>query len=183
MKKPHDRQAADKEAQPQEETVETVQAEEAETPMEDPAGQLKAAEEKRDEYLDMAQRVQAEFDNFRRRNQSVRAEAYEDGARAFIRTILPVVDNLERALQTESADQALKEGVDMVLKQMVGAMEKRGVSVIDRRGEKFDPNLEDAVVTGDASEGEPGTVCQVFQKGYRMGDFVLRHAMVKVIAE
>lgn len=144
---------------------------------------LSQAESKRDEYLDMAQRVQAEFDNFRRRNQYVRQEAYEDGARAFIKTILPVVDNLERALSVESADNALKEGVQMVHKQLMDVLDKRGVSVIDRKGERFDPNLEDAVVQGDPSEGEPGTVCTVLQKGYKLGDFVLRHAMVKVIAE
>ena len=144
---------------------------------------LAQAERQRDEYLDMAQRVQAEFDNFRRRNQYVRQEAYEDGARAFIKTILPVVDNLERASSVESTDSALKEGVQKVLKQLLDVLEKRGVSVIDRKGERFDPNLEDAVVQGDPSEGEPGTVCEVLQKGYKLGDFVLRHAMVKVIAE
>lgn len=145
--------------------------------------QLEEAVAQRDEYLNMAQRVQADFENFRRRNNAVRAEAYEDGARAFIKTILPVMDNLERALAAESQDNALHEGVSMVYRQLQEALEKRGVAVIDRAGEKFDPNLENAVMQGDASEGEPGTVCAVLQKGYRMGDFVLRHAMVRVVAE
>ncbi len=150
---------------------------------EDLSARLLEAETKRDEYLDMAQRVQAEFDNFRRRNQQVRSEAYEDGARAFIKTVLPVVDNLERALTAETSDAAMLEGVQLVCKQLLETLEKRGVTVIDRKGERFDPNLEDAVVQGDASEGEPGTVSQVLLKGYKMGDHVLRHAMVKVIAE
>ena len=90
---------------------------------------------------------------------------------------------MERALAAESNDQALKEGVTLVYRQLSDVLEKRGVTVIDRTGEKFDPALENAVMQGTADEGEPGTVCAVLQKGYRMGDFVLRHAMVKVVAE
>lgn len=153
------------------------------TEIDDLQKQLEAAKKQSDEYLNMAQRVQADFENFRRRNNAVRADAYEDGARAFIKTILPVMDNLERALAAESADTALHEGVSMVHRQLSEALEKRGVTVIDCAGEKFDPRLEDAVMQADASEGEPGTVCLVLQKGYQLGDVVLRHAMVKVVAE
>ena len=180
----------------------TPEAEAPETPIPEPAddgaqeaqeaspadvealqAQLEAAQKQSEEYLNMAQRVQADFENFRRRNNSVRAEAFEDGAREFIKTILPVMDNLERALAAESSDEALKEGVGMVHRQLTDALEKRGVTVIDRQGEKFDPALENAVMQGTADEGEPGTVCAVLQKGYKMGDFVLRHAMVKVVQE
>ena len=153
------------------------------TEIDDLQKQLEAAKKQSDEYLNMAQRVQADFENFRRRNNAVRADAYEDGARAFIKTILPVMDNLARALAAESADAALHEGVSMVHRQLSEALEKRGVTVIDCAGEKFDPRLEDAVMQADASEGEPGTVCLVLQKGYQLGDVVLRHAMVKVVAE
>ena len=153
------------------------------TEIDDLQKQLEAAKKQSDEYLNMAQRVQADFENFRRRNNAVRADAYEDGARAFIKTILPVMDNLERALAAKSADAALHEGVSMVHRQLSEALEKRGVTVIDCAGEKFDPRLEDAVMQADASEGEPGTVCLVLQKGYQLGDVVLRHAMVKVVAE
>ena len=153
------------------------------TEIDDLQKHLEAAKKQSDEYLNMAQRVQADFENFRRRNNAVRADAYEDGARAFIKTILPVMDNLERALAAESADAALHEGVSMVHRQLSEALEKRGVTVIDCAGEKFDPRLEDAVMQADASEGEPGTVCLVLQKGYQLGDVVLRHAMVKVVAE
>ncbi len=149
----------------------------------DAGKELADALRQRDEYLDMAQRVQADFDNFRKRNASARAEAYEDGAREMIKLILPVVDNLERALEAPSEDDKLKEGVSMTLKQLLGALEKRGVTVIDRKGEKFDPRLENAVMQADKSAGEPGTVCQVLQKGYKMGDHVLRHAMVQVVEE
>lgn len=144
---------------------------------------LEASRQKAEEYLNLAQRVQADFDNFRRRNQSVRADAFEDGAREFIKLLLPVVDNLERALASESTDEALHTGVAMVYKQLSDVFEKRGVTVIDRLGEKFDPNLENAVMQGTHDEGEKGCVCAVLQKGYKLGDVVLRHAMVKVVAD
>ena len=156
-----------------------VDAPAEETPADDP---LKAAQAQAEEYLNLAQRVQADFDNFRRRNQSVRADAFEDGARELVKTLLPVVDNLERALAAESTDDTLKAGVAMVYKQLMDVLSKRGVEVIDRPGEVFDPNLETAVLQGTEDDGEKGTVCQVLQKGYRMGDKVIRHAMVKVVA-
>lgn len=146
---------------------------------------LDAAQKKADEYLALAQRVQADFDNFRRRNQSVRHDAYEEGARAFAATLLPVLDNLERALASaqDTEDVKLKEGVDMVLRQMVDCFTKRGITAIERKGEKFDPALENAVMQGTSEDGEPGTVCEVLQKGYQMEGAVLRHAMVKVVPE
>ena len=167
------------------ETEEAAQAPAEEEAAEAADGEkaLKEAQAKAEEYLDMAQRVQADFDNCRRRTRATRAEAFEDGAREFIKGLLPVVDNLERALAQESADEGLMTGVRLVYRQLMEALEKRGVTVIDRKGEKFDPNLENAVLQGTPEEGEPGTVCAVLQKGYKMGDAVLRHAMVKVVAE
>ena len=170
-----------KQEQPAEEPVETQEATEETEKEENEA--LKKAQAQAEEYLDMAQRVQADFENYRRRTKATRAEAFEDGAREFIKNLLPVVDNFERALAQESTDEALMTGVRMVYKQLTEALEKRGVTPIDRLGEKFDPALENAVMQGSAEEGEPGTVCAVLQKGYKMGDAVLRHAMVKVVAE
>ena len=146
---------------------------------------LAAAQAQRDEYLGMAQRVQADFDNFRRRNQNIRKEAFDDGARTLVVSLLPVVDNLERAIDAakESPDSSLREGVEMVFRQFFEVLQKRGVQPIHRLGERFDPNLENAVLQGAAGDGEPGTVCEVCQKGYQMGDAVLRHAMVKVVPE
>ena len=149
------------------------------------AEELAAAIAKQEEYLNMAQRVQADFDNFRRRNQNVRKEAFDEGARAFAVTLLPVIDNLERAIAAaqNSSDESLRSGVEMVYRQLCEAFEKRGITAIDRKGEKFDPNLENAVMQGTPEDGEPGTVCEVFQKGYQMEGMVLRHAMVKVVPE
>ena len=147
--------------------------------------ELEAAEEKAAEYLAMAQRVQADFENFRRRNESVRSDSFAEGKRDVAAAMLPVLDNLERAAEAaeKSPDEALKNGVNLVLKQMNDVYQKLSVTPINRLGEKFDPNLENAVLQGTEDEGEPGTVCQVLQKGYMMGDRVLRHAMVKVVPE
>lgn len=177
-------EAASAEEAMQEAEEEREQETAQEAPSETDAA-LAAAIAKQEEYLQMAQRVQADFENFRRRNQNVRKEAFDDGARAFATTLLPVIDNLERALAAAAAspDESLRSGVEMVLRQMNEAFEKRGIIPIDRLGEKFDPNLENAVMQGELDEGEPGSVCAVLQKGYQMEGAVLRHAMVKVVPE
>ena len=186
----------EQQVKPEENTAENVAEQDAapEAPAEeeeakaeeDPAQKaLDEANAKAAEYLQLAQRVQADFENFRRRNESVRADAYADGRKDVAAAMLPVLDNLERAVEAAagSQDEALKNGVEMVLKQMSDAYEKLGVKPIDRKLEKFDPNLENAILQGTEDEGEPGTVCQVLQKGYMIGDRVLRHAMVKVVPE
>ena len=96
-----------------------------------------------------------------------------------------MIDNLERAIAAaqNSSDESLRSGVEMVYRQLCEAFEKRGITTIDRKGEKFDPNLENAVMQGTTEDGEPGTVCEVFQKGYQMEGMVIRHAMVKVVPE
>ena len=164
-------------------------AEEAPQPeevQEDPAAKaLEEATAKAAEYLALAQRVQADFENYRRRNESVRADAYADGRREAAEIMLPVLDNLERAVEAaaDSSSDALRSGVEMVLKQMTDAYQRMNVKPIDCLGQKFDPNLENAILQGTEEDGEPGTVCQVLQKGYMIGDKVLRHAMVKVVPE
>ena len=165
------------------EAQETEQAQEAAPAVS--AEELAAAVAKQEEYLNMAQRVQADFENFRRRNQNVRKEAFDEGARAFATTLLPVIDNMERAIAAaqNSSGESLRSGVEMVYRQLCEAFEKRGITTIDRKGEKFDPNLENAVMQGTPEDGEPGTVCEVFQKGYQLEGMVLRHAMVKVVPE
>ena len=143
------------------------------------------AQKKADEYLGLAQRVQADFDNYRRRNQTLRHDAYEEGTRSFATTLLPVLDNFERALNAakDTSDPALRDGIQMVQRQMCDAFDKRGIKPISRKGEKFDPTLENAVLQGTAEDGEPGTVCEVLQKGYELEGAVLRHAMVKVVPD
>lgn len=154
------------------------------------AAQLEKAEAEREEYLNLAQRVQADFDNYRRRNQQVRADAIADGAAEVLTQLLPVLDNLERAAEAaQKAGQdatieqtaAMRDGVELVLRQLRDALGKFGVAEINRLGEPFDPELENAVLQGTPEEGEPGSVSEVFQKGYQTPQKVLRHAMVKVV--
>ena len=167
-----------------EETPEVVEeiAENAVNPLEEAVA---AAEAKAEEYLTLAQRVQADFDNFRRRNESVRADAYAEGQRSVATAMLAILDNLERAADASSTSDidALRSGIELTLRQMRDAYTKLDVQPIDRLGEVFDPSLESAVLQGSPDEGEPGTVCAVLQKGYTMGKSVLRYAMVKVVPE
>ena len=136
-----------------------------------------------DEYLDLAQRKQAEFANYRRRTEGVRQEAFDDGRRDAIDKLLPIIDNLERALAAAGeGEDGLKAGVEMVLRQTKETFAKMGVEEIDPLGQPFDAELHNAVMQGSEDEGEPGTVCLVLQKGYKLGNRVIRHAMVKVVA-
>lgn len=160
---------------PAEETVDTAALQQ----------QLEAANAKVEEYLTLAQRVQADFENFRRRNESVRADAFAEGQRTVATAMLNVLDNLERAVDANATADigALRSGIELTLRQMRDAYAKLDVQSIDRLGEVFDPNLESAVLQGTEGEGEPGTVCAVLQKGYTMGNHVLRYAMVKVVPD
>ena len=166
----------------QEQVQSEEQAQETVVDVEALAKELEATKAQRDEYLDLVQRKQAEFANYRRRTESVRAEAYDDGRRDAIDKLLPVVDNLERALSAAGEESSLKSGVEMVLRQTLDILAKMGVETIDPMGQPFDAELHNAVMQGSEDEGEPGTVCMVLQKGYKLGSRVIRHAMVKVVA-
>jgi len=145
---------------------------------------LQKAEAERDEYLRIAQRTKADFMNYKRLNVSAKADAYDDGVRDALCEMLPTVDNLERALEAaKKAGEAgaLTEGVEMTLRQLMSALEKLGLTEIPALGEAFDPECHNAVVC--CPGGEPGTVQEVFQKGYRARGRNIRCAMVKVAAE
>ncbi|MDD3242170.1 MAG: nucleotide exchange factor GrpE [Eubacteriales bacterium] len=140
---------------------------------------LNKAEAKRDEYLSTAQRLQAEFDNFRRRNQGIYKDAFNDGVADTVLKMLPVLDNMERALNAQSGEAELRKGVEMICRQMSQALQAAGVEEIPAHGEAFDPTRHDAVMQEESQE-ESGTVTGVLQKGYKMGEKVLRPSMVKV---
>ena len=176
---------AEQAQQPEQPETQQAQPEggEAEVDVKALQAELEKAKAQSDEYLDLAQRKQAEFANYRRRTEGVRAEAFDDGRREAIGQLLPIVDNLERALAAAGEEEnALKSGVEMVLRQTRDALTKMGVEEIDPQGQPFDAELMNAVMQGTADEGEPGTVCMVLQKGYKLGERVIRHAMVKVVA-
>ena len=145
---------------------------------------LETAVAQRDEYLDSLRRTQADFQNFKRRNQTARADGYEDGVREAIAAMLPSIDNLERAL--DAADKAgvndgLTDGVRMTLTTLLDGLKRFGFEEVPSLGEQFDPEKHNAVMreVGD----EPGKILEVFQKGYRVKDKIIRYAMVKVCAE
>ena len=136
-----------------------------------------------EEYLDTAKRIKAEFENFKKRNETIRSDSYNDGKAAAALEFIPVLDNLERAESTFSdADEAQKQGIELIVKQMKDALGKLGVEEILAENEKFDPNLHQAVMqTEKTDELESGYISQVLMKGYRIGDKVLRYAMVAVV--
>ena len=145
---------------------------------------LETAVAQRDEYLDSLRRTQADFQNFKRRNQTARADGYEDGVREALAAILPSIDNLERAL--DAADKAgvsdgVTDGVQMTLTTLMDSLKRFGFEEVPSLGEQFDPELHNAVMR-EAGE-EPGKILEVFQKGYKVKDKIIRYAMVKVCAE
>lgn len=136
----------------------------------------KELEESKDKYL----RLMAEYDNFRKRSAKERLELSATVKGNTIGEILPVFDNFERALAAETEDTNYKAGVEMIFKQFGDMLTKLGVEIIDPIGQTFDPNIANAVnQIEDENLGE-NEVAQVFQKGYKIGDKVIRYAMVVV---
>ena len=148
---------------------EYVQPEETEEPEE---------ASKEEEYLQLAQRIQADFDNYRKRNASLRADAMADGKAEAVKSFL------ERALQTERENGTagtLMEGLEMVLKQMAQALKELGVEEIEAQGLPFDPACHNAVMQVPCTEEQkPGTVAAVFAKGYKIDGRIIRYSMVQV---
>lgn len=161
-----------------EETTETVEVEQPEV---DELAKVKAdLEEMENKYL----RVQAEMANIQKRNAKEREDAAKFRAQSLATELLPVIDNLERALAIEVTDEqgkSLKKGIEMVMETFKTALENEGIEVIDPLNEPFDPNFHQAIQTVPVEEGQPSeTVVQVFQKGYDLKGRVLRPAMVIV---
>lgn len=127
-----------------------------------------------DKYL----RMIAEYDNFRKRSAKEKEGAYADAYSDALSAILPVIDNLERALMF-SEGEALTEGVKMTLKQFEDALSRLGVEAFGARGDAFDPHFHNAVMQVEDAELEAGTIAEVFQKGYKKGNKIIRFAMVK----
>lgn len=149
---------------------------------------LATAERERDQYLDLAQRTQAELENYRKRTVREIEVAEERAINKVIRDLLPVLDNLERALAAaeprdqEKPENPLSEGVRLVYEELSGILKRLGIEHFDPTGDKFDPNQHEAVTTRSENGVEAGTVVEVLQKGYQRQDSVLRPASV-VVAE
>ena len=145
---------------------------------------LELAVKQRDELKDQLLRSQADFQNFKRRNQTARSDGYDDGVRETIAAMLPAIDNLELAIdaaEKHEGGEALSEGVKMTLNSLMESLKRFGFEEVPALGEAFDPEKHNAVMreVGD----EPGKVLEVFQKGYRVKDKIIRYAMVKVAVE
>lgn len=148
--------------------------------------QLEDLRKKNEEYYDRLLRLQADFDNYRKRTAREREEAYDYIAAEIVLEFLGVLDNMERAAESaaagcgEGAGASLKEGIDMVVKQFRDILAKYHVEEIPTEGVKFDPNFHHAVMKVEDSGKEEGTILEVFQKGYKIKSRVLRPSFVKV---
>lgn len=145
-------------------------------------GEIEAARQERDQYHDRLVRLQADFDNFRKRagrdSERQRTSATAD----LMRHLLPVLDNLDRALRTCSGDDSMRRGVELIHQQMIDLLAKEGLQPVPAVGEPFDPHLHEAVDVIDSPGVEPGMVLEEMQRGYRYKDRLIRPSLVKVAA-
>ena len=161
--------------QEQPETVETeVTQETVETPEVNPWEEKYNAEH--DSYL----RLAADYDNFRKRTAKEKEQSYSNGKADAVEKLLPVYDNLERALNQPTEDEAYKKGVEMTMTQLVGIFAGLGVEIFGNVGDTFDPNIHNAVMHTEEEGVEENTITQVFQKGFKLGEKIVRFAMVQV---
>ena len=176
------RDEADEPAGEEDAANEAEREEETERPDEveedDPLAQAQA---ERDRYLDLAKRSQADFENYRKRAAKEAAAAGERAKSGLVRELLPVVDNLERALASAAeGEQHLAEGVRLVHSELIAVLERNGIEQFDPSGESFDPTFHEALSTRSDEGSEPGVVVDVVEKGYRTNGTVLRPARVVV---
>lgn len=136
----------------------------------------KLIKEEKEKYL----RLCAEYDNFRKRSQKERESLYADIKADTLLKFLPVYDNLERALAQSTADEAYRKGVEMIMTQFNTTLEKLGITEIEALGKTFDPNMHNAVMHVEDENFGENEVVEVFQKGFKLNDKVIRFAMVKV---
>jgi molecular chaperone GrpE len=139
-----------------------------------------ALRRERDALQDRLLRTAADFDNYRKRVDRDRRDVSELAVADAVADLLPIIDNLERALQAPSSGDGLRKGVELIHKQALELLRKRGVTSIEARGTDFDPNLHQAVVHEPSDAHREGEVMEELQRGYVLGDRLLRPAMVKV---
>ena len=160
-----------KESPPVEETVEEITEE---TP------EINPFEEKYNAEHDAHLRLAAEYDNFRKRTAKEKESSYANGKADAIEKLLPVYDNLSRALNQETSDTAYKKGVEMTMNELVKILNSLGVEIFGAVGDVFDPNIHNAVMHTEDDSVAENTITQVFQQGFKMGDKIVRFAMVQV---
>lgn len=177
-------ETAEEAAETAEEAAETVDeaAQDTEAPKEEsPEQRLERAEQEAKDNFDKYIRKVAEFDNFRRRTNAEKAGMYSNGVRDTVEKLLPVIDNFERAVDmSDDKESSLYKGVEMILKQFLEITASLGVEEIPALGEPFDPNVHSAVMHIEDESCDENVIVEVFQKGYKLGDRVIRPSMVKV---
>jgi molecular chaperone GrpE len=145
--------------------------------------ELNEAKAKADEYLDGWQRTLAEFANYKKRLEREQEQIYQNAVGNVVKRYLPIVDDLERALNNRPAnndDTAWLAGIHLIYQKMLAALEVDGIKVMEAEGQLFDPNLHEAIATVPSDDRESGQIIEVLQKGYLLGDRVLRPALVRV---
>ena len=166
-------------AKKEKEMIETPVEEIAEEVVEE-TPEVNPWEEKYNAEHDAHLRLAAEYDNFRKRTIKEKEASYGNGKADAVAKMLPVYDNLERALNQETSDAAYKKGVEMTMNELVKIFTALGVEIFGNVGDAFDPNLHNAVMHVENEELGENTIAQVFQKGFKIGDKVVRFAMVQV---
>ena len=167
----------------EEETSEETAKPQEEKPAEEAAPEKSEAEqlqEKIDELNDRLLRTMAEYDNFRKRSQREKEAIYPQATASAVAKFVPVIDTVERALEAPCNDAEYKKGVEMILQNFKDILQKMGVEEFGAAGEQFSPDLHNAVMHVEDEELEANVITDVFQKGYKLGDRIIRHAMVKV---
>lgn len=142
--------------------------------------QVEKLEAQNEEWSDKFTRLYAEYDNYRKRTAKEKTETYQNASVKCIEDLLPVVDSFERALEAECTDENFKNGMQMIFGQMKAFLGKMNVSEIEALGAEFDPNFHNAIQQLDGTDYASNHVCAVFQKGYMLGDKLIRPAMVAV---
>jgi molecular chaperone GrpE len=155
-------------------------AKDAESVERDIAELLGDVERERDEYLELAKRTKADFENYRKRVASEAASAEKRGRAELARALLPVLDNLDRALAAAASEDEVVEGVRLVRDELAGVLERNGIESYEPQGEPFDPHLHEAMMTRPSETGDEGKVLEVLEKGYRLDGQILRPARVVV---
>ena len=143
-------------------------------------GDLEELRRERDTLQDRLLRTAAEFDNYRKRVERDRRDVADLAVADAVQDLLPIIDNLERALQAAADSDPLRKGVELIHRQMMDVLRKRGVKHIEVVGADFDPNIHQAVAHEDSESHREGEVMEELQRGYRLGDRLLRASMVKV---
>ena len=171
-----------KDKEKKETPVEEVVEETVETPVEEApeAPEVNPFKEKYNAEHDAHLRLAAEYDNFRKRTIKEKEASYGNGKADAVAKMLPVYDNLERALNQETSDAAYKKGVEMTMNELVKIFTSLGVEIFGNVGDEFDPNLHNAVMHIENEELPENSISAVFQKGFKIGDKVVRFAMVQV---